>query len=54
LISKRPETEALRSWALRIAAVALARRLTGILFAMLRDSAPYRPQHIAAAQEHAA
>ena len=62
LISKRPETEALRSWALRIAArrgrgvaaVALARRLAGILFAMLRDAAPYRPRHLAAAQEHAA
>lgn len=49
LRSKRPETSALRAWALpiaarrgkRIAAVALARRLAGILYAMWRDEQPY-------------
>lgn len=46
-----PETATLRTWAerialrrgKRIAAVALARRLAGILFAMLRDGTDYRP-----------
>jgi hypothetical protein len=46
---KRPETAALRDWAERIpgrrgrciAAVALARRLTGILFAIWRDGTVY-------------
>lgn len=49
LRSKSPETAALRAWAMRIAmrrgkriaAVALARRLAGILFAMWRDGVPY-------------
>ena len=49
LRSRAPETAALRAWGLRIAArrgtriacVALARRLAGILFAMWRDGAPY-------------
>ena len=49
LRSKSPETAALRAWALKIAArrgnriavVALARRLAGILYAMWRDNAPY-------------
>lgn len=49
LRSKKPETAALRTWALhiaarrgkRIAAVALARRLAGILYAMWRDGVPY-------------
>jgi transposase len=49
LRSKSPETVALRAWALKIAArrgnriavVALARRLAGILYAMWRDNAPY-------------
>jgi transposase len=49
LRSRRPEATALRAWALRIAArrgkrvaaVALARRLAGVLFAMWRDGAPY-------------
>jgi transposase len=49
LRSKSPETAALRAWALkiamrrgnRIAVVALARRLAGILYAMWRDNAPY-------------
>jgi transposase len=47
-----PAAEALRSWALRIAArrgkhiavVALARRLAGILYALLRDGAVYEPR----------
>ncbi len=46
-----PETEALRTWALRIAArrgqhiavVALARRLAGILYALLRDGSVFDP-----------
>lgn len=54
LRSKAPETAALRAWALpiarrrgkRIAAVALARRLAGILFAMWRDGAPYDARKI--------
>jgi transposase len=49
LRSKSPETAGLRAWALkiavrrgnRIAVVALARRLAGILYAMWRDNAPY-------------
>jgi transposase len=49
LRSKSPETAALRAWALkiamrrgnRIAVVALARRLAGILYAMWRDNAAY-------------
>lgn len=49
LRSKRPETAALRAWALpiatrrgkRVAVVALARRLAGILYAMWRDHVPY-------------
>ena len=48
LRSKRPESAALRAWALaiaarrgkRIAVVALARRLAGILYAMWRDATP--------------
>lgn len=47
--SKSEETAALREWALliavrrgkRVAVVALARRLAGILYAMWRDKAPY-------------
>jgi len=49
--SKNPETVSLRTWAdriavrrgKRIAAVALARRLAGILFAMMRTRTEYRP-----------
>jgi transposase len=49
LRSKDPESAALRTWALtiaarrgkRIAVVALARRLAGIVYAMWRDGAPY-------------
>jgi hypothetical protein len=48
---KRPETQALREWAERIARrrgqrvamVALARKLGGILHAMLRDGSAYDP-----------
>ena len=47
-----PEAEALRSWARRIAArggtrvarVALARRLAGILYALLRDGSVFQPR----------
>ncbi len=50
LISRRPELDHLRQWALRIAArrgrriavVALARRLAGILYALWRDGSTYR------------
>jgi transposase len=49
LRSKDAETEALRAWAMgiagrrgrRVAVVALARRLAGILYAMWRDQRPY-------------
>lgn len=54
LRSKAPETAALRAWGLRIAArrgkriaaVALARRLAGILFALWRDEVPYDAHRI--------
>jgi transposase len=54
LKSKSPETAALRAWAMRIAArrgkriaaVALARRLAGILFAMWRDGTAYDARRI--------
>ncbi len=49
-----PDTAELRAWAARIAArrgrriaaVALARRLAGILYAMWRDGTDYRPQRV--------
>jgi transposase len=49
-----PQAEALQTWALRIAArrgkqvavVALARRLAGILYALLRDGSVFAPQHV--------
>jgi len=52
--SKREETAALRAWALliatrrgkRIAVVALARRLAGILYAMWRDKSPYNAENL--------
>ena len=56
-----PEAEALRAWALRIAVrrgkhiavVALARRLAGILYALLRDATVFEPRqspyHVSAA-----
>jgi transposase len=54
--SKRTETGVLREWAAkvaarhgkRIAAVALARRLAGILYAMWRDETEYNPQILGA------
>lgn len=49
--SRRSECVAMRAWAMQIAArrgkriavVALARRLSGILYAMWRDGNEYRP-----------
>jgi len=49
-----PQAEELRTWALRIAArrgkqvavVALARRLAGILYALLRDGRVFEPQRV--------
>lgn len=54
LRSQRPECQALRRWAEGIAArrgkkvavVALARRLAGILWAMLRDEKPFDPSRL--------
>ena len=54
LRSKSPETAALRAWTLtiaqrrgkRIAVVALARRLAGVLYAMWRDGVPYDAQQL--------
>lgn len=51
---KKPETATLRAWAdriaarrgSRIAAVALARRLAGILYAMWRDGTDYEPARL--------
>jgi transposase len=56
---KKPETEELRTWAERIArrrgkskaAVALARRLAGILYAMWRDGTEYTAQRAAVQTE---
>jgi transposase len=55
LRTKKPETEALRRWALRIAqrrgkriaAVALARRLGGILYALWQDGTRFDPEAVA-------
>lgn len=52
--SRRLESQSLRSWAegiaarrgRKVAAVALARRLAGILYAMLRDSTDYNPAQL--------
>jgi transposase len=52
LRTKKPETEVLRRWALgiaqrrgkRIAAVALSRRLGGILYALWRDGTRFDPK----------
>lgn len=54
LRSQRPECQALRRWAegiaarrgKKIAVVALARRLAGILWAMLRDEKPFDPTRL--------
>lgn len=56
---RKPETLVLRLWADRIAArrgkfravVALARRLAGILYAMLRDGTVYQPDRLGAGAE---
>lgn len=55
---KRPETLALREWAdriarrrgMRVAVVALARKLGGILYAMWRDGSAYDPAKLGAMQ----
>ena len=55
---KRPETQALREWAERIArrrgqrvaVVALARKLSGILYAMWRDGSAYDPPKLSGAR----
>jgi transposase len=62
--ARRPETAVLREWAeriavrrgRRIAAVALARRLAGILYAMWRDGTEYKAEklHAAPSERHAA
>ena len=52
LLSRKTDTEELRSWAQRIALrrgmktaiVALARRLAGILYAMWRDGTTFEPR----------
>jgi transposase len=62
LRSKTPETAALRSWASgiagrrgrRIAIVALARRLAGIVYAMWRDGVPYDASKIRMPRSRAA
>lgn len=54
----RPDTEALRVWAnriahrrgKRIAIVALARKLSGVMYAMLRDSSVYDPSKLSGVQ----
>ena len=59
---KHPDTEVMREWALRIAqrrgkriaAVALARKLAAILFAMSRDNATFKSQQPLLAQDAAA
>ena len=62
LRAKDGETEALRAWALgiaarrgkRVAVVALARRLAGILYAMWRDQRPYDAARIRLPRSRAA
>ena len=57
-----PQAEDLRTWALRIAArrgkqvavVALARRLAGILYALLRDGSVFEPQRVRSPRHPAA
>ena len=59
---KRPETEALRNWAdriarrrgKRVAMVALARKLSGILYAMWRDGSVYDPAKLSGVHRRAA
>lgn len=60
LRSRAPESAALRAWALRIAArrgkqiaaVALARRLAGVLFALWRDGVPYDASKLRLPRRH--
>jgi transposase len=55
---ERPETQALREWAdriarrrgMQVAMVALARKLGGILYAMCRDGSTYNPAKLTGAQ----
>src|SRR5712691_5247081 len=62
LRSPRPEAAALRAWAeqiavrrgKRVAVVALARRLAGVLYAMWRDGSTYRVPRVRPAKEVAA
>jgi transposase len=57
-----PQAEDLRTWAVRIAArrgkqvavVALARRLAGILYALLRDGSVFEPQRVRSPRRPAA
>lgn len=59
---KRPETQALREWmeriarrrGMRVAVVALARKLSGILYAMWRDGSTYDPAKLGGAQGRSA
>jgi hypothetical protein len=59
---RRPETEPLRNWAdriarrrgKRVAMVALARKLSGILYAMWRDGSAYDPARLRSAENRAA
>jgi transposase len=59
--STKPEIAALRAWALtiaerrgrRIAAVALARRLAGVLYAIWRDQQPFNPRKLRRPQPRA-
>jgi hypothetical protein len=57
-----PQAETLRTWALRLAArrgkqvavVALARRLAGLLYALLRDGSVLEPQRVRSPRRPAA
>ena len=57
--SRQPAVASLRDWARRIAArrghkvaaVALARRLAGIMYALMRDQASYEPSRINSPKE---
>ena len=58
--SRRLECQPLRNWAegiaarrgRKVAAVALARRLAGILYAMLRDGTDYNPARLQKTPHH--
>jgi transposase len=59
LWSRKPEVASLREWGRRIAArrghkvavVALARRLAGIMYALMRDRASYEPARLTTSKE---